>query len=574
MRALLAALTALGLTTAFGPMRVVGSTAAPGPATATGSTTAPAASAQTPAALETATSNLTYFLRNVPIGSEQVTLRRTAEGWTITTSGRLGVPFDAVARRIEVHYTPDWHAREFILDGAARGQAQSIHTTVDGATARSQLSAGGRTSEKSDPIDANAVLVLPTSFFGSFEAVAARLRTVSPGTEIPAYGVPALSFTIHVGESVPQQIQTPARMIAARRTQLRLALPAASLDADIWTDEAGRMIRFSIPAQSLDVVREDVASVASRTVPISRPNDRPISIPSNGFNLAGTMSRPAEAGAARLPAVVLVGDAGPADRDEVMFGIPIFGQVAAAIADAGFIVIRYDRRGIGQSGGRAEAAALADYADDVRAAVRWLAERKDVDSKRIAVIGYSEGGTVALIAASKDKRIAAVGLLATSGQTGTETVLAQQQHLLDKLQIPPEEEQAKIALQKKIHEAVLTGKGWDAVPPEMRKQVDNPEFQSFLASDPAKILSGVRQPVLIVQGELDTQVEPANADRLDALAKKRKHEVAVDAVRVPGVNHLLVPATTGEADEYGTLKDKQVSQSVNDAVVTWLKKTL
>ena len=87
-------------------------------------------------------------------------------------------------------------------------------------------------------------------------------------------------------------------------------------------------------------------------------------------------------------------------------------------------------------------------------------------------------------------------------------------------------------------------------------------------------MASVRQPLLIVQGELDTQVEPQNADRLEALARARKNAPPSEVVKVPGVNHLLVPATTGEVDEYGTLKDKQVSRQVTDAIVTWLKKTL
>jgi len=64
------------------------------------------------------------------------------------------------------------------------------------------------------------------------------------------------------------------------------------------------------------------------------------------------------------------------------------------------------------------------------------------------------------------------------------------------------------------------------------------------------VIPDVRQPILIVQGELDTQVEPSNADKLEALARKRKNAPAVDTVKVPGVNHLLVPAMTGEVDEY------------------------
>ena len=93
----------------------------------------------------------------------------------------------------------------------------------------------------------------------------------------------------------------------------------------------------------------------------------------------------------------------------------------------------------------------------------------------------------------------------------------------------------------------------------MRKQADNPEFQSLLMFDPAKVMPDVRQPILIVQGELDTQVSPSNADRLEALARKRKNAPPVDVVKVPGVNHLLVPATTGEVDEYASLTGEHVS---------------
>lgn len=528
-----------------------------------------------PRPAEAGTANLTIFVRNVPIGTEQVSIARTADGWTISSSGRVGPPIDVVGRRIEVRYTPDWIARELTMQGTARGVSQSIHTVVNGTQAVTDVDTGGQKTQKTDAVDPSTVLVLPNSFFSPFEAVAARLKTAGAGTEIPAYGG-TTSFRIRVGESSSHQIQTTARLIAARRTAVTLLLPGALLDADLWTDEAGRMIRFSVPAQSLEVVREDVASVASRTVVISRPNDEAIRVPGNGFVLAGTLSRPAQpsAAGARLPAVVLVGGSGPTDRDGLVFGIPVLGQIADGLADAGFVVLRYDKRGVGQSGGRAESAGLTDYAEDVRAAVKMLADRKDVDPKRIAVIGHSEGGAVALIAASKDKRIAAVALLASNGVPGTDLILAQQQHALDRLKLGDEERQAKVDLQKRIDEAVLTGKGWDQISPDVRRSVDNPEFQSILSYDPAKVVPDVRQPLLIIQGELDTQVEPSNADRLEALARKRKNQAAVDVVRVPGVNHLMVPATTGESDEYGSLPDKHVSAAVVEALSGWLKKTL
>lgn len=501
-------------------------------------------------------------------------MTRSATGWTIVSSGRLAAPIDVVARRVQVRYTPEWRPIEFTLDGTVRGQATTIRTVVEGTTAKSDINTAGQPTQKTDTIDPNALLLLPNSFFGPYEALAARLKTAAAGSSIPVYLAPQASASIAVGESSPEQIQTAGRLVTARRTRITLVLPGARLDADLWTDDTGRMIRFSVPAQSLEVAREDIAAVSSRSVAISRPNDEQINIPSNGFSLAGTLSKPAQASATRLPAVVLVGGSGPTDRDSLVFGIPILGQIAGLLADAGHIVVRYDKRGIGQSGGRAEAASFADYADDVRAVVKLLSDRKDVDPKRIAVVGHSEGGLVALMAAAKDKKIAAVGLIATPGITGADIVLAQQQRLLNRMRLTPEEKQTKVDAQKKIHEAVITGKGLEQLPPDVRRTVDNAEFQSLLVSDPVKLVPNVRQPLLIVQGELDTQVEPQNADRLGELGRKRKNAPAVDVVKVPGINHLLVPATTGEVSEYGTLADKHVSEAVTQAIVTWLKKTL
>ena len=538
----------------------------------------PGASAQQPAPppplQEAGATTFAIFLRGAPIGTEQVAVTRTATGWTLVSSGRLGAPIDAVARRVQVRYTPDWRPLEFTLDGTVRGIAQAIHTVVEGTIAKSDITSAGLTKPKVDTIDPGSLLLLPSSFFGPYEAVAARLKTAAAGTEIPVYIEAQTSIAIAVGESSTEQIQTAGRLVNARRTRIALVLPAGRLDADLWTDDAGRMIRFSVPLQSLEVVREDIAAVSSRSVTISRPNDQQVNIPSNGFSLAGTVSKPATSVAARLPAVVLVGGSGPTDRDSFVFGIPILGQIADALADAGYLVVRYDKRGIGQSGGRAESASLADYADDVRAAVKVLADRKDVDPKRIAVIGHSEGGLVALIAAARDKKIAAVGLIATPGITGADVVLAQQKRILDRSKMTPEEKQAKVDEQKRIHEAVITGKGLELLPPNVRRTVDNPEFQGILMSDPAKLVPPVRQPLLIVQGGLDTQVEPQNADMLERLARKRKNSPAVEVVRVPAINHLLVPATTGEVSEYGDLKDKHVSEAVTMAVVSWLNKTL
>lgn len=151
-------------------------------------------------------------------------------------------------------------------------------------------------------------------------------------------------------------------------------------------------------------------------------------------------------------------------------------------------------------------------------------------------------------------------------------ILEQQQRLLDLMKTPPAERQAKIDLQKRIQEAVIADKGWEGIPPELRQQADSPWFRSLLVFDPAVVMPRVKQPILVIQGDLDQQVFPHHADLLAELARKRKKAAPVEALHLPGVNHLLVPAKTGDVSEYASLPDKNVTPAVAKAIVDWLRR--
>jgi uncharacterized protein len=87
-------------------------------------------------------------------------------------------------------------------------------------------------------------------------------------------------------------------------------------------------------------------------------------------------------------------------------------------------------------------------------------------------------------------------------------------------------------------------------------------------------MKDVEQPLLIVQGELDTQVRPHHAETLLALAQARKKKTDAQVMKVPGVNHLLVPAKTGEVSEYPSLAGAEVLPSVPAGIGAWLAKTM
>ena len=111
------------------------------------------------------------------------------------------------------------------------------------------------------------------------------------------------------------------------------------------------------------------------------------------------------------------------------------------------------------------------------------------------------------------------------------------------------------------------------MPLDMKRQADTPWFQSLLTFDPAKVIKDVRQPILFVHGELDKQVPISHVERIADLARTQSKSKSVSVVTVRGVNHLLVPAVTGEVDEYASLTDHNVSKEAAAAIADWLTKT-
>ncbi|HEY6506782.1 MAG TPA: alpha/beta fold hydrolase [Vicinamibacterales bacterium] len=514
----------------------------------------------------------TVFLRGSPIGHEDVTVRTDATGISISSESRASLPEPTTIRRAEVRYASDWTTESFTLDATVSGGEVTARSSFREGVAITEGAQSGTAYARQHNTAAQTVVLMPNAFFGGWEAITRRVTSAAGPVDLRAYVLPQAELGLRVASVTNERMQVGTTFFDVRRYDVVLQSPTGDLHASITATAEGSLVRMSIPAQALDVVRDDVASSTSRTQIYSNPGDEAATVPAPGFNLGTTMTRPKTA-AARLPVAILLSGAGIGDRDGTVAGVPMMAQLAGRLADAGIMAVRYDKRGFGQSGGRAESATLNDYAEDARTVVRWLAARKDVDGKRIAVIGHSEGAWVGMLAAAREGRIAALVTLAGAGSTGADLTLEQQQAALDQTQLPDAEREARVALQKQIHAAVLTGKGWEGVPLPLRRQADTPWFQSVLTFDPARSIKGVRQPILIVHGALDKQVPLPHAERLADLARKESKSKAVELVVVRGVNHLLAPAITGEVAEYDVLPDRSVSPDVSTAVTTWLTKT-
>src|SRR5258708_3564245 len=147
----------------FSRMAVMAAAAALGLA---GATTVPFAQSPSPS-----TSTFLVFFRATPVGNEQVAVQKSANGWSISSSGRVGAPFDLIVRSLQERYDADWKPVELTLDATLRGQSATMHTVVNGTTAQTETTPFGAAPVlKSDSIDARAVL-LPNPFVAPYEAL-------------------------------------------------------------------------------------------------------------------------------------------------------------------------------------------------------------------------------------------------------------------------------------------------------------------------------------------------------------------------------------------------------------------
>jgi uncharacterized protein len=297
-----------------------------------------------------------------------------------------------------------------------------------------------------------------------------------------------------------------------------------------------------------------------------------VTIKVSGYTLAGTLLLP-KGVKGRVPAVVTITGSGQQTRDSA---IPIpgleayrpFKQIAEELAARGIAVLRADDRGVGASTGRETlpTATTSTLAEDTRAQVAYLRTRREIDPERIALVGHSEGGSIAMLVAGSDARVRAVVLMAAMGRTGREVNLAQQEEALAELkEMPEEQKEAARARQREILRAIIEGGDQSQVPPEARI----PWFKEFLTFDPRAAVARVRQPILILQGALDRQVPADHARLLEEAARKAGNR-DVTVKLFPGLNHLFLPAKTGAFGEYPTLTTTALGPDLLNTLGDWL----
>ena len=311
--------------------------------------------------------------------------------------------------------------------------------------------------------------------------------------------------------------------------------------------------------------------------------------------LAATLTLPP--GNGPFPAVVLITGSGPQDRNEALLSHQPFLVLADYLTRRGIAVLRADDRGVGGTSKGGPNDTTQNYADDALAGVEFLKTRKEIDPKQIGLIGHSEGGVAAPMAAAKSSDVAFIVLMAGPGIPGDQVVMMQsrlissaecekevESSLADSRQLLTTVSQEKddAVARQKLHEAAA--KRAEAAKKKIDAQLaaadaksyawTTPWFRYFLSFDPRPTLMKVKVPVLAINGEKDLQV-PAKED-LEAIDQALKDAGNKDykIVLLPNLNHLFQTSKTGAPSEYAEIEETIAPvalQTIGDWIVAHVR---
>ena len=316
-----------------------------------------------------------------------------------------------------------------------------------------------------------------------------------------------------------------------------------------------------------------------------------------------TFTRPN--GSGKYPAVIIISGSGTQDKNGTIFGHKLYWVLADYLTKNGIAVLRVDDRGAGKSslGNNFKDATSVDFSFDVEASLNYLETRTDVNKKHLGLIGHSEGGMIAPMVAARRKDVSFIVMWGASEVGGAKINTEQNAYQLKKLGVDSLAINAFESLNNQVLALFASSASVETLDAQMIpvfdawKKAQGPEILAalhatdlsaqdifkqynglynmpwmryFIIYDGKKDLAKVKCPVLAINGEKDTQVDAKSNLGLikEILTKNGNNDVETKAL--PGLNHLLQTAQTGDLSEYEKI-DETMSPAAMKIISDWIK---
>ena len=259
------------------------------------------------------------------------------------------------------------------------------------------------------------------------------------------------------------------------------------------------------------------------------------------------------------PLAILIAGSGPTDRDgnQALFKNNSLKYLAEGLAQKGIATFRYDKRVIAQINKATVQEEKMTFEDEVNDALLVVNHFKD-KYKKIILIGHSEGALIGLLVAQK---VVVSKFVSISGAGNSSATLIEEQIGKNAPQL--KEESQKIISQLRKGELVDNISPYLA--PVFRKSVQ-PYLISWFKYEPAKEITKLQIPILIVQGTNDLQVEDKEAQLLKEAQPKAQ------LLLIEGMNHVLKKVKTLEENQQSYLNpDLPISGELVEGIASFIK---
>lgn len=350
--------------------------------------------------------------------------------------------------------------------------------------------------------------------------------------------------------------------------------------------------KFSL-VEYLLVASSVLALILFSTVGCNRSSSPPIhevrseevsfSNTSDEVSLKGTLTYPADTGP--QPAVVLLAGMGQNRNAETGADHAPFSVLARHLTQQGFVVLRYDKRGVGASKGTYGEVTLEGLARDAAAALSFLKNHPRTQAGTTGLLGLSEGGLTAPITAVQHEPVSYLVLLSAPsvpyhelsvaqrvridsarGATALDSIRSAHRRQVDVIREAPDSATIAKRLRSVLQEQGASQKRIQS----LTESATRPHLRSLMKHDPQPVLRRVDVPTLALYGGNDLHVPPQqNAGPMrSALKESPTEDVTVQVLE--GLNHLLQPAKTGLPEEVRA-SDTTFSPKALDKITGWIE---
>lgn len=509
-------------------------------------------------------------------------------GRLLITRSTLTVSGASIKLAAQTHYDDGYRPTAYQLAAETPAGTQIVSLQRGERTVQMEVRVGAARQTADAPLAEN-LLLLDNNVIGHFAVLfdAIRAGTIEQ-TFSAAVPQALLAIPSRWEDSAAVRFQSGGKTYDGKRTAIHLGDVVIDL-----VSYDGRLVGLvnrtqGTVAYDLDILPDGLSLPAASEGPAIGVVERAVSFRNGDLTLSGTVALPPSQTPA-LCAVLFVAGSGPVDRDGNApgFEMDAYRQLAQSLAREGIGSLRYDKRGVGASGGDASMASRADLVADVRSAWNALSAVPELAQLPRLALGHSEGVYLIEELAAGNSAVDGLILLCGSPQSlaavtrwQVETLLRLQGTSDEQIRAALEQEDEYLAFVK-----ASTGQWSDYTVEELRQALPwltaaaaqqlkaTPLGLAWLRehynADPAASLSRIVCPVLIVSAGKDVQVPPADGEAMAEMLRASGNR-DVTSILLPDLNHILRHHPEEPSFIYQHL-DEPVDARVTAALAAWVR---